>query len=99
MEKLNRREFLERSILTLAATSASAVSLKSRAAQNPAAANERLGIALVGAGGRGRDHLSSLLAMPDVELTSICDVDERAAARSIKIVQEKTGNKPRYYQD
>lgn len=97
MNKLNRREFLERSLL--AAAAASVPTFSAVGAEKPASPNERLSIALVGAGGRGRDHLSSLLQLNDVEVVAICDVDEASASRASKIVEDKTKKKPQYHRD
>ena len=52
-----------------------------------------------GRGGRGRDHLSSLLALADVQVTAVCEVDEKFAAMAMKIVEDKTGRKPQHYRD
>src|SRR5262249_53287056 len=37
--------------------------------------------AVIGVGGMGRCHLSSLRAMPEVDLVAICDLDEERLAR------------------
>jgi predicted dehydrogenase len=99
MNRINRRQFLARSTLAVAAASVPAPFRYVSAAHKPAGANERVGIALIGAGGRGRDHLPSLLALKDVEVTAICEVDDNAAARAVKIVEDKTGRKPRLFRD
>jgi predicted dehydrogenase len=98
MKNLNRREFLERSLLGVTAASAG-VQLQAAGQQKTSSPNESLGIALVGAGGRGRDHLSSFLTLSDVQITAICDVDEKSAAAAQKIVQDKSGHQPRIYRD
>ncbi|MGI8604604.1 MAG: Gfo/Idh/MocA family protein [Verrucomicrobiales bacterium] len=99
MNKLGRRAFLERSMLAVTAASFPANSFSSRAGAPPASPSERVGIALVGAGGRGRGHLPSLLALSDVDVTAVCDVDESAAGEAMKAVERKTGRKPQYYRD
>ena len=96
MDKISRREFLERSIL---AASIPAVLAFGGATPMRASPNERVSIALIGAGGRGRQHLPSLLSMSDVDVTAISDIDESCAGKAIKIVEEKTGRKPQYYRD
>lgn len=95
MVKISRRQFLEGSMLAAAAS----VPVISVYAQRSAGPNGRVGMALVGAGGRGRDHLVSLLALGDVEVTAVCDVDEKSASQAIKIVEAKTGRKPQHYRD
>ncbi len=99
LNKLGRREFLSYSMRAAAAASVPAIFAAGCVTPRLASPNERLGIALVGAGGRGRQHLPSLLALGDVEITAVCDVDETAAGKAIKIIGEKTGRKPPYYRD
>lgn len=99
MNKLNRRTFLERLVMATGAASFPAMGWSSTDDQKAASANDRVGIALVGAGGRGRDHLASLMALNDVQVTALCDVDDQSAALALKIVEEKTGTKPAHYRD
>ncbi len=40
----------------------------------------RLRIAVVGAGNWGRNHVRTLVSMPDVELAAICDTDSERRA-------------------
>ena len=64
----NRRRFLQDAGLGIAGTAA--VSLASSAAQG---ANERLGIGLIGCGGRGRHVASTFAARDDVEIIHLAD--------------------------
>jgi len=38
-------------------------------------------VGVIGVGGMGRAHLKSYLALPNVEVTAVCDVDEEAAEK------------------
>lgn len=98
MSTITRRELIKRTVLAAGAATLSSTSHLC-AADKPAAPNDRLGIALIGAGGRGRDHLSSFLALNDVEITALCDVDDKSIAAASKIVETKTGRKPTVYRD
>jgi predicted dehydrogenase len=45
-------------------------------------ANERVGVAIIGAGNQGKRHCESLLSLKDAEIMCVCDVDpERLAAQ------------------
>ncbi len=56
-------------------------------AQSIPGANDRVGVALIGLGGRGNDHLTEYLAQDGVEIAAICDVDpvaiEKAQSRIV----------------
>ena len=54
-------------------------------------ANERVGLGLIGAGGRGRDVLSQFLRNSDVELRAVCDV---YGTRVDEVVAKVPGAKP-----
>jgi hypothetical protein len=81
---LPRRDFLERA-LALTAASLAAAPRGSRAespAQPPVRSpNEILRVAVVGANGRGGNHISGWLASPQTELAAICDCDPGVQAR------------------
>jgi predicted dehydrogenase len=54
-------------------------------------ANERIGLGLIGAGGRGRDVLSQFLRNSDLELRAVCDVYGK---RVEEVVSRINGPKP-----
>ena len=73
--KLSRRAFLAAAGgtgLTILASSRSAYGYH---------ANEKLGVAVIGAGGRGGDNLKAIAAAGE-NIVALCDVDERRAADS-----------------
>lgn len=79
MSSLSRRQFLHTSALA-----ATGLALSPRAWAQVPGANSDVRVAVVGLNGRGKNHLSSLLALPGVRIAAICDVDtavlERTAA-------------------
>ncbi len=101
MEKLTRREMLERSMLAAVAASVPAPAARAAGSPRPQAGpNERVRLALVGVGGRGMQHLGPLLHMQDVlEVAALCDVDENVIARGAKVVEDKSGKKPAVVKD
>jgi len=71
---LTRREFLRRSTV-LAGAAGLGFSLK------VLGANERVRLGVMGLNGRGSDLARGFARFPDVEITHLCDVDERALAK------------------
>jgi predicted dehydrogenase len=62
-------------------------------------ANDRVSVAIVGLGGRGRDHMTEYSKLPDARITALCDVDQAALERGIAFVEKATGVKPKGYAD
>jgi predicted dehydrogenase len=63
------------------------------------AANDTVGIGVIGLGGRGRDHLKYYSKLPDARVVAICDVNQAQTERASQIVQKLHGNTPQVYQD
>ena len=47
-------------------------------------ANDRVSVAVIGTGGMGRNHINQFLALENVEVAAICDVDENLFPEIIK---------------
>jgi predicted dehydrogenase len=58
------------------------------------AANDKVRIAVVGIGGRGRNHIEGFNRLENVEIVGVCDVDEDHLKRAADLV-ESGGKKPR----
>lgn len=56
----------------------------------------RLGF--IGVGLRGRSHLDMAMYRSDVEITAICDIDPKAIAQSLAMIQKKGRPAPAVYQ-
>ncbi len=85
MSRVTRRE-----LLSTGAVLASAAILPQR---SKAAANDRVGVAVLG-GGRGV-HLASMFAqLPDSQVVAVCDVDDSRAARLAKAVEKHQSPPP-----
>jgi predicted dehydrogenase len=98
----NRRQFLEESMLAAAA----AVSAQSGASawaadEQPAtdSPNEKLGVAVVGCGGRGSDHLKDFAKRKGTEVLYVVDVDDNIANARAKAVAEMQGRAPKIISD
>ena len=57
-------------------------------------ANDRIRVALIGCGGRGRANLANLLSLPNTECVAICDVDNAQMAAALKQVKPLAGRRP-----
>jgi predicted dehydrogenase len=85
----SRRNFLHTAAAALASTSASTLR----------GANDKVNVAIIGLGGRGRYHLSEYAKLPDARIAAICDVDQAALERAQAQVEKLTGQKPKGYAD
>jgi len=85
--RMGRRQFIK----TAAATASGLVIAPNiiAGAQGRVPASARIGVGLIGAGGRGRDVMSAFMAQPDVQFLAVCDVfrDRRERARRDQVNQ------------
>src|SRR5712692_8049878 len=85
MKSMDRRSFLKTS--ALAGASLSLLPTRARAQDANArvrGANEDIRVAVVGFGGRGRDHIGGFSELPGVRLVALCDVDKNILDREVK---------------
>ncbi len=103
MRAIDRRQFLQESLITagLAATAASA-----RAADDdkkPSAAkagpNDVVRVAVIGVRGRGMEHIRGFGDVKDAKVVALCDCDKNVIARPMQTVERQNGSAPKYYQD
>ncbi len=102
MADRTRRQFLEDSMFAAAAAVAAGTANFAFAADEPAAGaspNETLGVAVVGCGGRGGEHLRVFAGRGDTEVLYIVDVDEKHGQRSAEAVAKKQDRKPKVIAD
>ena len=62
-------------------------------------ANDKVNVAVVGVGSRGKAHVREYLNQPAARVAALCDVDTAQTERGSKMVEDKTGEKPKVYQD
>ena len=79
---MNRRSFLQ--------TAALGAGLASRSV----AANDRIGVAIIGLGGQGRHLTGKFAAQPDVDILYLCEADERRYDAGAKLVADQKGKRP-----
>jgi predicted dehydrogenase len=58
---------------------------------------ERLKIGLIGVGLRGTNHLNNLLMRDDVQITAICDIDERRNIIALEMIAKAGYKKPKVF--
>jgi len=78
-----------------AATAAAVTASRSRAV----AANDKVNVAVVGLGGRGRNHMTSYSKLPDANIVALCDVNQTALEKGQAQVLKDTGKQPKGYAD
>jgi predicted dehydrogenase len=62
-------------------------------------ANERINVAVIGIGGRGRDHIDYLSRQPGCRIVSICDVNQAAREAGAARVERLQGLRPATFTD
>ena len=103
---INRRHFLKQTGAAGVGLSVASYlgSLTNSMAQNdsPAkkiGANDKINAAVIGTNGRGLAHIACLTSLPGVEITYICDVDDRAIAKGLKETAKKQSAVPQGIKD
>jgi predicted dehydrogenase len=93
---MNRRSFLQGSVVGAATAAAAPLSAAAASARLP---SDQLRVAVVGVNGRGKSHLKGFAASPDTVVTTVCDVDLNVAAGAQKLLEEAGAPKPKVVQD
>ena len=77
-----------------------AATLAGTAAKGSAvAAGDKVNIAIMGLRGRGQTMARWFGALPDVNVPSVCDVDQNVVGPAMKIVEELKGKRPKLFGD
>lgn len=102
----NRREFIKKSVLSAAGVAIGGVGLNARSYRSIIGANDRLNIAVIGLGKKqfhgwgamGAKYVEIICKLQkqcNIQITSLCDVDEELMPPSNKVVLDSTGVKPK----
>jgi predicted dehydrogenase len=62
-------------------------------------ANDRINLAVVGIGGRGRDHIDGFAKQTSCRIAAVCDIDQAGRERGVAQVEKLLGYKPKQYVD
>jgi predicted dehydrogenase len=76
MDEVTRREFVK-GTATVAAGAALGIGALKRSTAAWAGANDRIRMAVIGIKGRGQSHLDGFSGQQNVEVATMCDIDER----------------------
>ena len=76
MSNLSRRSFFQGAALAASATQV-------------VGANDRIGIGIVGVGGRGRDHVGRWSKISDAQVTGLCDVNQANRERGQALLSKE----------
>ncbi len=101
MNPLTRRQFIRNSAFTTGLLSAGALSgpfIRSVRAAEPGP-NDKVRIALIGAGGMGKGDLSCFFLNPEVDCVAVCDVDDAMIKQGVEICQKQRNKQPDTYKD
>ncbi|WP_318308053.1 Gfo/Idh/MocA family protein [Flagellimonas crocea] len=92
---INRRNFIRTSSAALALSSFGAYGLDLMYSQ------KKWNVGLIGCGWYGKSDLFKLIQVANVEVVSLCDVDQRQLEEAAKLVAQRqpSGKKPRLYSD
>ena len=100
MSNITRRQFLEDSILAAAAAVTATVPTPASAAeQRPVSANDKITVAILGCGIRGKQHADELARLSDCEIAYVCDPDRDRAAEVAAHLVAKQRPQPKAVQD
>jgi predicted dehydrogenase len=94
MKSGSRREFLKRSALTAGGLMFAAPTVNANyfIKNSP---NDRINIAVVGFNSKGKHHYKRFSEIPNVRVTTLCDVDERLFPEAVVEVEKLSGFKPK----
>ncbi len=99
MSKLNRRSFIRASATSLAGVAAGAAVVKSRVVARALSPNERISLALVGAGGRGYVLAENFSSLTNVQFKYVCEVNERQGAGVLRKLEQAQPRAPQRVKD
>lgn len=95
MKKFTRRDILKATVPSSLAMMAIPTIIPSTAF----GANDRMRVAVIGINGRGKDHIKGFMAQDNVEVATLCDVDNVVLKAGAKTFEEKYNKKVNIEED
>ena len=95
----SRRGFLKKAALGTAGISLGKIAYPSGVYSGILGANERINFGICGAHSRGIAHIKAVAASPNTSIGYVCDVDSRVVEKTVKMIEEITGKKPKAFTD
>ncbi|NQT12489.1 MAG: Gfo/Idh/MocA family oxidoreductase, partial [Planctomycetes bacterium] len=103
MSRISRRRFLEDSMFAVAAAGAAAAGVGGvlpRRAAAKTSANEKIGVCVVGVGGRGwGSHCREWVEDPRTEIRYLCDPDSTKESKCDQVAEKQGGVRPKFITD
>ena len=96
MFEYSRRRFLRQSMIAATMAGPCAHSLKAAQSKSP---NEKIGVAIIGTGGRGAAHTKAFASRRDCEIRYLCDADLSRAQTLVGSVAQHQKTAPKTVQD
>ncbi len=93
-DRINRREFMQRSALTGAALGMAMDEVKGEPVA-PVAANDRITVGMIGVGARAHQLIEAIRVLPNTEIVAVCDAYKGRIERAI----ERTAGRAKAYRD
>ncbi len=94
-----RRDFIKKSVLgTAGLAMGGSLGFSAKSYASIIGSNERINLAVIGIRGQGKTHINRWCDLKDnrnVQLRTLCDVDEQYFAPLSQLVSDKTGDKPK----
>jgi predicted dehydrogenase len=97
MKHISRRQFINGSTKAIAGAAAGLTILTSR--KSAFAANDQIGVAVMGINGRGTAHMDAYCGIDGARVVALVDPDSRLFESRAKKVEEKQGDRPKCYAD
>ena len=89
-ERMTRRDFVE----AVGMTAGASAFFGAAGTSSAISANEKIRLALIGAGSRGNQLLDDFLKQDDVEIIAVADVDDHHAGETAERIKKSKGNAP-----
>jgi len=106
MSQFTRRSFLEHTLAVAAAGLAAAQKSQAATEADPPtppatrpSPNDRVGVAIIGLHGRGKDHLDSYTFDDRVQIVALCDIDQSTFGPAQRSLQSRGRPKATQYAD
>lgn len=96
MSHVSRRRFIQSSMSGAMAVTAAATLSRAVAGDSP---NDKVGVALIGCGGRSQSYLEPLLSRKDVEIVAVCDPDQSRVGKMAEHLAKAGGRSPVKFED
>ncbi|MEO5998140.1 MAG: Gfo/Idh/MocA family oxidoreductase [Chitinophagaceae bacterium] len=92
-----RRDFIKKGLIAGAGLAVTRAGFSAKSYRSIKGANDRINVAVIGISGRGSDHINNFCSLKEshnVQVKTLCDVDEKFWPEGSKTVMSKSAIKP-----